>query len=633
MGSRSPSKSPGRFRTPPATVRTDPRGGREINHRAGLATVTNRVMAMRTNKLALACAAIVFASLLCTTAQAALSFVVNSPADTDAYDNPNTVIDEQEDGICADEFGNCTLNAAIEESRAGLPAFDCKPRTITFAVTTVTLTENDLPTLCKGSSIIGPVAINLNNQSLVTSSNSLVQNLTIIGGGIAVVGSNTTVKDSEISSGNTVGVLIGGNANTIVGNRITDNNPGVLISVGDDNVIGGTSAGERNVISGNKNAGIIISGNRNQVKGNFIGTDDTGTAAAGNGEGNDCDPVPLPFTGVAIDGSNNIIGGAEPGAGNVISGNNGSGVSISNAVQVDATGNLVQGNLIGLDATGTAPLGNLCEGIVIVNTPGNRVIENVIAFNGNNGVLVAGDPAINNQISQNRIFSNGKLGLDLQGDVGVSPNDDVDHDTGPNNLQNFPVLMGDGSLNSLPNTTFTIEFFSNAACDPLGHGEGTSFIGSTLVTTDGSGNASFGVPPGQFITATATDSNGNTSEFSACGPVITGIPLTCPATDSRRYAGRYRGTYSGDDRGTWSVRINKRGLIRGSGFSNDFQVGFSIRGCLTKGGRVNAMASGSAGNARWSGRIRVSSGKMAGSWVNDSAGASGTFRGKKSKFP
>ncbi len=115
------------------------------------------------------------------------------------------------------------------------------------------------------------------------------------------------------------------------------------------------------------------------------------------------------------------------------------------------------------------------------------------------------------------------------------PNDAGDADTGANNVQNFPVLTsvtsGSGSitmtgdLNSTATTDFRLEFFANAVCDPSGNGEGETLLGSTMVTTDGSGNASFmvtlpaTVAVGQFITATATDPNNNTSEFSQCTTV------------------------------------------------------------------------------------------------------------------
>jgi S-layer family protein/all-beta uncharacterized protein len=77
-------------------------------------------------------------------------------------------------------------------------------------------------------------------------------------------------------------------------------------------------------------------------------------------------------------------------------------------------------------------------------------------------------------------------------------------------------------LNSTASTNFRIEFFVNPACHSSGNGEGKTFLGATTVTTNTNCNVNFGftfpipVMQGQVITATATDLNGNTSEFSPC---------------------------------------------------------------------------------------------------------------------
>src|SRR6185369_5300590 len=108
---------------------------------------------------------------------------------------------------------------------------------------------------------------------------------------------------------------------------------------------------------------------------------------------------------------------------------------------------------------------------------------NRISFNGGPGVSVSFGTG--NSIIANSIFSNGGLGIDLS-NLGVTPNDSVDADTGAHNLQNFPLLTSvssngssttiQGTLNSKPATTFRIDFYSNAAGDPSGNGEGALFL-------------------------------------------------------------------------------------------------------------------------------------------------------------
>jgi hypothetical protein len=77
-----------------------------------------------------------------------------------------------------------------------------------------------------------------------------------------------------------------------------------------------------------------------------------------------------------------------------------------------------------------------------------------------------------------------------------------------------------GTLAAAPNTTYTIELFSNPTRGPNGAGQGRTYLGSITVETDAAGNATFTatvatvVPVGDFITATASDPGDNTSQFS-----------------------------------------------------------------------------------------------------------------------
>ncbi|HEX5848337.1 MAG TPA: hypothetical protein VFY59_04010, partial [Rubrobacter sp.] len=307
---------------------------------------------------------------------------------------------------------------------------------------------------------------------------------------------------------------------------------GVRIGNSSNVTIGGPAAGARNVISGNDANGVFISGTSsatgNRVQGNFIGTDRNGTTGFGNTE-----------SGVRVETPGNLIGGTAAGAGNVISDNGelggDAGVFISGT---GAVNNVVQGNKIGTDVSGTSNLGNL-NGVSVTGasdtTIGGTVdtAANKIALNDNRGVIIVGDAATGNSFLRNSIFGNGTppgLSIDL-GNDGVTANDARDPDTGPNGLQNFPVLTSasetriEGRLNSRPGRTFTIQFFSNPPpISPLLVREGTTFLGERNVVTNSEGRVSFAfntqVNTGELVTATATiitnnSGPGNTSEFSA----------------------------------------------------------------------------------------------------------------------
>ena len=162
---------------------------------------------------------------------------------------------------------------------------------------------------------------------------------------------------------------------------------------------------------------------------------------------------------------------------------------------------------------------------------------NIIAHNADNGVTVgknATDTSSRDGILGDSIFANGSLGIDL-GDNGVTA-DDSEGRSGPNLFQDFPVLSSaiasgeattiTGSLTGSPGTSYRVEFFGNPAADPSGHGQGQTFLTFALVTAGSNGVASFSVETpgalasGQYVSATATDSNEDTSEFSADTVVI-----------------------------------------------------------------------------------------------------------------
>jgi hypothetical protein len=346
-----------------------------------------------------------------------------------------------------------------------------------------------------------------------------------------------TIRDNLIS-GNDIGIIgsLGsdtGHRLTIAGNRIgTDitgtvalpNRWGVDTCCAVDIV--------DNLISGNTDIGLYALGGAGVIQRNIIGLDATGTEPLGNGRIGLWAPRADDF----------LIGGPDPADGNIVSANSGHGI-VAWVRDLDGAQLTIQNNVVGTDAEGTADFGNGKVGIrlgyfVTEDNPRTAtVVDNVVAFNGGPGVGVDGLGGERNVLRRNRIYANEGLGIDLwpPGDQGVTPNDATDADTGPNELQNFPVLTSararpagtivSGRLSSTPSTPFVVDLYRVPSCDPSGHGEGAEYLGETVVQTDTAGEAAFRVvlppvTPGDFVTATATRQFpaglGGTSEFSAC---------------------------------------------------------------------------------------------------------------------
>lgn len=335
---------------------------------------------------------------------------------------------------------------------------------------------------------------------------------------------------------NTLGPKQGTNATLMI--EIEGSNAGAgasgLTLAGGDHVVKGL------VINRFDASGILLHdseessiNDRNVVSGNFLGTAVDGMTALGNG------------VGVTIDVSWwNLIGGTSPGDNNLISGNGIGIVMTGNSMQ-----NNVRGSIIGAARDGDTPLPNESHGVqlkdgALCNTIGMESVpgENIISFNGGAGVAMEDDTGINNYVDPNEMHDNGGLGIDL-GNDGVTPNDENDLDTGPNDMQNYPVitsavvhddfdtLIVTGFLDSLPNTFMNLFFFINEECDPSGHGEGFEFIHSERFTTDSTGDEDFGynifsdAQPGDIITASLSTPE-STSEFSACVTIESATPGT-----------------------------------------------------------------------------------------------------------
>ena len=383
--------------------------------------------------------------------------------------------------------------------------------------------------------------------------------------------SASNADEGNLISGNTgPGVAIGGtgtNSNVVAGNLIGTDATGTAalgngdsgVSIGNgaqSNVIGTNGDGngdaaERNLISGNANQGVYIGGsgaNFNVVAGNYIGVDIMGTNPLGNGDNG---------VWIAAGAQSNRIGvntvdlGAadEP---NVISANTLSGVSISDA---GTNFNTVSGNWIGIDPS-VNHLPNGQDGVSISNGAqsnmigGSTALANVIDLNTGNGVGVYDDTTTGNTIRCNWIRGNGGLGIALGTSGTPNPNHGNTPAIGPNNLLNYPVITSANSgttttvgisFVSLPGSSYTIDFYAT----PKNSGEGSRWLGSVSMTTDATGqiippttfNLLSSSYPGQWITATATDQAGDTSEFSNAWqlPTVSNQVAVSPSITSPTY--------------------------------------------------------------------------------------------------
>jgi uncharacterized repeat protein (TIGR01451 family) len=339
---------------------------------------------------------------------------------------------------------------------------------------------------------------------------------------ITLVGAKNTVIDGNFLGTNAAGTAASSNSSAFF-----------ILSGAQNNTVGGPTAAARNLISGNTTAGLTMGNSStsfNLIENNYIGTNASGSAAIGN------------LTGISLNGVTTATV-----RNNVISGNNPSS-SFAAGIRIFNTSSDIHvlGNKIGVAANGTTALANnygilLSDGFsggANANLIGSQAEPNIIAFNAAAGVaLNAFTSKVSrlNAILYNSIYSNGTLGIDL-GDNGVTANDVGDGDAGMfNDLQNFPVLTSAqfgaatvtiaGSISSAPSSSYQVQFFQSTACDASGHGEGQTFLGEATVTTNASGVGAFSVTfpglAGGVATATATDSLGNSSEFSACQPITT----------------------------------------------------------------------------------------------------------------
>lgn len=357
----------------------------------------------------------------------------------------------------------------------------------------------------------------------------------------------TSYGGNVIAANGGDGILVYSSSNTISGNFIGANivgapmgnaGAGVEIRGGNSNKL------DRDTIAGNGGAGVSIrtdpsfpdnpGGTGNIVQNCNIGITPRVTFGAGNA-GN----------GVEVFASHNTIGMFES-TGNVIGGNGGSGVYLGDADGVPTSANVVAGNLIG--TTGRefnfqTFAGNAGDGITIYRSSNNSMLQNTIFDNGGNGVTIVDSGlggATGNTIQNNEDANNAGLGIDL-GDDGVTPNHPGGSTSGPNHFQNYPVVTSAKpaatggftvgyTLDAAPGS-YMINFYNVSSPDPSGHGQAAYIAGQQTITVSAGPPQTYFMTLGSggTITATATDSAGNTSEFSkdapTTAPQVVGQPV------------------------------------------------------------------------------------------------------------
>jgi hypothetical protein len=290
---------------------------------------------------------------------------------------------------------------------------------------------------------------------------------------------------------------------------------GVAVSRATDARVGGTTPEARNLVS-NNGQGIVVGGGarRTRIQGNLVGTDATGTRALPNANG-----IQLLF-----DVEDTLVGGTEPGAGNTISGNTYDALFAffgtarttvqGNLIGVDATGTRPLGN----GASGVTIQGGPGPNLIGGTEPGaGNVIANSAFFgvnmNGRGSQVALGNSLYASGLEGLKVERAGPAGLEI-----LAPPVLVAADW----RVGGPTVRG--RLDTLPGEAYRIEFFASPARATSGRGEGQTFLGALTLPAGAGGPVAFAfdapvVPTGQLLTATATstrvaDGVGLTSTFS-----------------------------------------------------------------------------------------------------------------------
>ena len=376
---------------------------------------------------------------------------------------------------------------------------------------------------------------------------------------LAVGSGGSEVSDNAIDDSGGHGVRSDSVGNSVLDNRLGvvagNSNAGVFLSTG-----GSGNLVQGNII-GNNTDGVLVQGAGNRVQGNFIGvlpdggnignsrygvraqSTATGVFILDNRiEGND--DIGILVQGANADVCGNQVGGTSLGGGAFAGlGNAQDGIVVQQTDHANIGGSCLDGNLVvlnsgdgvRLDDVHDALVGNnklhsnAGAGISLVNGSHDQLLQyNAIHDNAMAGVLIDADAGERNEFRSNRMSGNGIPGIDLLGDGGRTANDPGDADSGPNRLQNAPVLMFHAPVegaqlelglfvdSSTEHAQYPLRVQVFAAAGELPPGEGAVSLGWGEYTAPGVATITVDNPPedSSWLLAVATDDDGNSSEFS-----------------------------------------------------------------------------------------------------------------------
>jgi len=396
-------------------------------------------------------------------------------------------------GVCIESSASNTIGGDSTGERNVISGNDAEGVIITGATST-------------GNSVVGNY-IGLKRDGLTPNPNSWAVELSSGANG-NYIGGAAAGEGNVISGNDGSGIEIDGencDGNVVLGNFIGTDSTGA-IGVGnsshgiaiyngaDGTLVGGDETGQGNLISANGSYGIVVNGasTGTVIEGNRIGTDVTGSADLGNGSG-----------GIHLrsGAASNWIGGSSAAAGNLISGSDYDGIRIEGA---STTGNVVAWNRIGTDATGRAPIANGQHGVFVWEGADDNTIgpSNIIAFNGEGGVMISGAETEGVVVTQNSIHDNVHEGICH----GANGNNDLPPPQVTGTALGSVVISGTSTC-----ALCTIEVFGNNTDN---YYDGERYLGATTAEGDGDWVLTLTGLAYPYLTATATSSSDGTSEFS-----------------------------------------------------------------------------------------------------------------------